>query len=115
MRRFVTILVVSSIALYTIVAEAQRVRTTTNKGGGFACFTKADADEFTRAQIHAQDTKDTSWALSLISSQRCFSMKKGLRVTIKNFEILGLSEIYLHPPGGGAPVAVWTANENFLE
>lgn len=114
MKTLVTI-TATALLLFSAVIEAQQTRRTTNKGGGFACLTESAYDELTQAILHAQKTKDTSWAKSLLDSTRCFSMKKGLQVTIKDYEFLGVSEIYLHPPGGGAPVAVWTANENFQE
>lgn len=112
MKTLLTI-IATALLLFSTIVEAQQTRQTTNKGGGFACFTEEAHDELMSAINHAQKTKDSSWAKSILDSQRCFSMKKGLKITIKDFGFLGLSEIYLHPPGGGAPVAVWTANENF--
>ena len=93
--------------------SAQTTYHTTNEGGGFACFTEKGYDDLLSAIIHGQQTKDYSWAQTLLDGGKCFSMKKGLVVTIIDFNFFSASNVYLHIPGGGAPVAVWTANENF--
>ena len=113
MRIFIITAAAATLSVFTLVTEGQTARVTTNRAGGSACLTKEAYNELTKASIHAQKTKDTSWVQSIFDSRRCFNMRKGLQVTIKDFGFLGLSEIYLHPSGGGAPVAVWTANENF--
>ena len=105
--------IAAAVAFSThLVVEAQSTKRMTNKGGGIVCFSEASYKEFTRAALHAKDTKDSSWMQSMLTSQQCLAVKRGLRYTIKDFGYLGVSEIYLHPPGGGAPVTVWTANEN---
>ena len=81
----------------------------TNGGGGFACLTESGHDELMKA-INA---KNYSWAQSMLDGGQCIRMKNGLRATIKDYGMLGLSEIYLHPLGGGRPITVWTVNENF--
>ena len=94
-------------------AFAQADYRTTNQGGGVVCLTEKAYDQFMDAILHGQKTKDYSWAESLLDGRRCFQVRKGLRVTLIDYGFLGVSQIYLHPPGGGAPVTVWTANENF--
>ena len=107
-----TVIAVASALSINSIVEAQTVRRTSNKAGGIACFSETKFSEFTKAAIHAKDNRDPTWMQSLLNSQQCFAMKRGLQFTIKDFGYLGVSEIYLHPPGGGAPVTVWTANEN---
>ena len=74
---------------------------------GVACFSEEDLDEFTEASV----AKDMTWMNSLLDSNRCFVMKRGLKARIKDFGFL-VHEIYLFPPGGGRPVAVFTYSEN---
>ena len=87
----------------------------TNAGGGAACFTEDAFDEYMDAVIRAKTTGDTSWMASLYSRGDCIRMPRGARVTVNDYGFLGASQIYLHPKGGGPPVLVWTANENFSE
>lgn len=96
------------LLIVTAPAYATELRIT-NAGGGFACFTEHAHDEF----MEAVTAKDTSWMMSLVKSGECFQMKVGLKATLKDYSMWGTSEIYLHPPGEGRPIAVWTVNENF--
>ncbi len=88
---------------------------TTNRAGGAACFTEKAYDEYMDAAIHAHKTRDASWMISLYKSGVCIRLRSGLRVTLKDYSMWGKSQIYVHPPDGGAPVVVWTANENFTK
>ena len=106
----VTIAAVVMIAANGSWAQDYR---TTNKAGGAACFTKAAYEEYRKAALHAHRTKDKSWMEQVYNSGRCFPMARGLRVTVKDSSMSGTSQVYLHPRSGGAPMEVWTANENF--
>lgn len=74
---------------------------------GVACFTEEDLDEYTEASV----ARDKTWINSLLDSNRCFVMKRGLKARIKDFGFF-VHEIYLFPPSGGRPVAVFTYSEN---
>ena len=85
---------------------------TTNRGGGLACLLEKDLDEAVDALMAGGEGDNYDWLQSILDSGRCIMMKKGLKVRIKDFGFL-TSEIYLFPPGGSRPVAVFTANKNF--
>ena len=106
---------VTIAAVLTIAANgswAQEYRTT-NKAGGAACFSKDAYEEFRKAALRSQRTKDPTWMEQVYNSGRCFPMERGMRVTVKDSGTQGTSQIYLHPLSGGTPMEVWTADENF--
>ena len=99
-----------ALLLIGVAAPVVGTETTSN---GIACFSKDDHDQLHKAIVHIQETGDRSWFYALINSNRCFVMREGLKVTIKDYNMLGGSQIYLHPPGGGQPTLVWTVNDSY--
>ena len=84
-----------------------------SEAGGAACFSKDAYEEFRKAALRSERTKDPTWMEQVYNSGRCFPMERGMRVTVKDSGKSGTSQVYLHPRSGGKPMVVWTANENF--
>ena len=98
-----------TIGLFLVPGAHAQELVVVNKGGGLACFTEEAHDEL----IDALVANNWAWAGTLVEEQKCFQMVDGLKATVKDYSMFGASEIYLHPPGGGRPIAVFTVNENF--
>lgn len=95
--------IATALAAIASQALAQQA-VVTNRGGGFACTTRSAFDELSKAAA----AQDKSWVQRIPG---CGILKVGSRVTIKSLGF-AVSEIYVHPPGGGRPVLVWTHTEN---
>ena len=102
------------LAAATVPISAQTAYRVTSEWPSSACASQDGYDEYVRAILHASKTGDVSWMKQLHGMKQCFRMKKGLRVTIKDYGFT-TSQIYLHAEDGGIPLIAWTANENFME
>ena len=75
--------------------------------GGPACRTEDALGEYWKANV----ANSRAWIEALIANDQCVFLPAGLRVSYKDAEMFGPSQVWVHPASGAAPALLWIDNE----
>jgi hypothetical protein len=90
-------------AVFVLTTSSTRAGDYRLESGMPACLTEEAFDEMTEALV----ARNVEWAMKIPG---CIFLKDGLEADIKDAGF-AVSEVWVHPPGGGRPVAMFVNTE----